>query len=324
MAHTPRLGFAIGIAVVTYLGGCDGRTALMVPGAGPGSTNPGAAMGGGTVPGAPAGPGVGAPGSGRPGQPGPGNGAGRGGPGAASGVCRSNPSQCADGRDNDGDGKVDADDPECSGACDDDEGSFATGIPGDNRDDERSCHQDCFFDGNSGHGDDGCRFDLRCDPARAGAAICPYTPDRPGLRCADQANACVNRCRQATPNGCDCFGCCAVPGLGFAVRLSATCTAATLGDPARCARCTQVTSCLNPCDPCEVCIGRPRPDPSCAPPPPPPMMPPPAGGNPNPPPPGGACESGQVSCGPGAQVAANGCAAGTYCVTGCCRPVVID
>ena len=56
----------------------------------------------------------------------------------------------------------------------------------------------------------------------------------------------------------------------------------------------------------------------------------------DPPPPGGgggaripapagrACETGQVSCGPGGQVAANACAAGTYCVTGCCRPVVID
>jgi hypothetical protein len=318
MAHTSRLGFAIAIAVFAYLAvGCDLRSALSVSDGGPRGASTGPQSG--NPPGMPPAAGSGAPGNGQ----GRGNGSGRGnsGPGAATGACRANPSQCADGRDNDGDGRVDADDPECSGACDDDEGSFATGIPGDNRDDERSCHQDCFFDGDSGHGNDSCRFDLRCDPARAGATVCPYSPDRPGLKCVDQTTACVNRCRQATPNGCDCFGCCAVPGQTFAVHLSATCTAATLNDPTRCARCTQVTSCLNPCDPCEVCVGRPQRDPGCTPPPPPgPAVPPPGPAMPPP----GSCEGGQVSCGPGGQVAANGCAQGTYCVTGCCRPVVVD
>ena len=44
-------------------------------------------------------------------------------------------------------------DAECTGASDNDEASFGTGIPGDNKD---PCKQDCFFDGNSGSGDDGC------------------------------------------------------------------------------------------------------------------------------------------------------------------------
>ena len=57
--------------------------------------------------------------------------------------------QCSDGIDNDGDGKIDYDDPECVGPLDNDESSFATGIPGDNMD---ACKQDCFFDGNSGAG----------------------------------------------------------------------------------------------------------------------------------------------------------------------------
>ncbi len=36
--------------------------------------------------------------------------------------------------DNDGDGLVDGFDPECTGPFDDDEATFATGIPGDNKD----------------------------------------------------------------------------------------------------------------------------------------------------------------------------------------------
>jgi len=70
-----------------------------------------------------------------------------------SGVCA-----CSDGVDGDSDGLVDMADPECVSAWDNDEASFATGIPGDNRDD---C-QDCFFDGNSGSGDDGCRTPTSC------------------------------------------------------------------------------------------------------------------------------------------------------------------
>jgi hypothetical protein len=275
-------------------------------GMGNGPGNSGMGNGGGNGPGSDAGPGPGGP--------------------ATPTTCRVTPSQCTDGKDNDGDGKTDAVDPECSGACDDDEGSFATGIPGDNKDDEKSCHQDCFFDGNSGQGDDGCRWDLRCDPARANAAVCPYTPDRKGIMCPDQqSQACVNRCRQVTPNGCDCFGCCAIPGRDFAVKLAPTCNAGAFDDPAKCPRCTQVTACMNPCDKCEVCMGKPAPDPSCAPappapPPPGPMMPPPG---PNPPA-GPACPAGSTSCGPGGQVAANACPAGYWCTTGCCVPNSID
>src|SRR5947207_6303314 len=78
--------------------------------------------------------------------------------------------QCSDGIDNDGDGKIDYADPECVGPLDNDESSFATGIPGDNID---ACKQDCFFDGNSGMGDDGCLWQLKSDP-RSMEASCPY------------------------------------------------------------------------------------------------------------------------------------------------------
>src|SRR5262245_51657642 len=67
--------------------------------------------------------------------------------------------QCTDELDNDNDGLTDGFDPECTSAADNDEGSFATGIPGDNIDPK---FQDCFFDGNSGAGNDGCRYHTCC------------------------------------------------------------------------------------------------------------------------------------------------------------------
>lgn len=155
--------------------------------------------------------------------------------------------QCTDGNDNDGDGLIDARDPECTGPLDDDEGSYATGIPGDNVD---QC-QDCFFDGDSGQGNDGCAYPSSCfsgtDPG--GAADC--------FNCA-VSTRCVNYCQAYTPNGCDCFGCCEVR-VGTAVktvRLSSTCTIADVNDPTKCQTCTQSTDCVNKCGTCELCLGK--------------------------------------------------------------------
>lgn len=67
--------------------------------------------------------------------------------------------QCADGIDNDGDGNVDGFDFECTGAGDDTEGDFGSGIPGDNMD---PMWADCHYDGNSGSADDDCRYSLQC------------------------------------------------------------------------------------------------------------------------------------------------------------------
>jgi hypothetical protein len=275
--------------------------------------------------------------------------------GNASAGCPVSPSQCTDGIDNDMDGKTDALDPECSGPCDNAEATFATGIPGDNMDDLSSCKQDCFFDGNSG-AEDGCQFDLRCDPARANATACKTGTQPGGVMCSNftqQSDACRKNCR-FIPNGCDCFGCCQVPGSSFAVRLSESCTAASVNDPAKCQRCTPVTSCLNTCGTCEVCYGKPAPDPSCT-------LPPPGttigtggtgggtggttggtggttggtggttggtggttggtggttggtGGT------SGPCATGVVYCGSDP----NSCPSGFYCLTGCCVRVIID
>lgn len=225
--------------------------------------------------------------------------------------------QCSDGIDNDGDGKIDLADPECVSPLDNDESSFATGIPGDNID---ACKQDCFFDGNSGMGDDGCNWQLQCDPANVGAgaaASCPYDPSYKNCPTA-QSQKCITSCEALTPKGCDCFGCCVVDGINHPIRLDPTCTAANFGDPAKCPVCTQQPSCMKTCGPCQLCLGRTTLDPSCttsgaggA----------SGGGN------GGAggssgpqpqCLSDQIVCGTNASL----CPQGTICVSGCCEVLI--
>jgi len=252
-----------------------------------------------------------------------GNGIGWGTGGAAGGTATGT-AACNDGKDNDGDGKADYDDPECVGPTDNDEASFATGIPGDNVD---ACKQDCFFDGNSGAGDDHCDWQLKCDPSNVGAGAekkCPYDASyasQHATECslsASQPQNCVDFCQRLTPNGCDCFGCCAVPGAPTPIRLSATCTADKFSDPSACSPCTQVTACNNPCERCEICIGKTTLPADCT----------------NTPADGGTYDGGYdggytpqcpgtiVSCGPGGQVAPTACPAGTGCVTGCCLPII--
>ena len=219
---------------------------------------------------------------------------------------------CSDRQDNDGDGLTDAQDPECVGPCDNDEGSFATGIAGDNVD---ACKQDCFFDGNSGQGDDKCEWNLKCDSQNPGANLakaCPYDPSFRNCPTA-QSTDCIDNCRQLTPNGCDCFGCCEVFNAGESrlVYLGSgpDCTAATLQ---ACAPCTQSKDCVNACDECELCLGKTIDDlpPSCF-----------AAGD------GGVVDGGTgdggprlPSCGEGITpcLSNDQCDLGRYCLTGCC------
>src|SRR5262245_15255825 len=76
-----------------------------------------------------------------------------------TGTCAPGAAQCSNCTDDDSDGKTDGDDAECTGPLDNDESSFKTGIPGDNID---AVMQDCFFDGNSGAGNDGCNQHVCC------------------------------------------------------------------------------------------------------------------------------------------------------------------
>jgi hypothetical protein len=271
------------------IGGADG---------GAGASGPGGSAGG------PGGAGAGGPAGGAGGGV---DGICTGGAGGAGGPGGDLRNQCADGIDNDRDGKIDYDDPECIGGRDNDESSFGWGIP----DDTEYCTMDCFFDGNGGSGDDNCRWQIKCDPVNTDAS-CPYDaahaatqPNACSLS-SSQTQVCVERCGKLVPNGCDCFGCCAIPGLPGPVRLEYTCSVGDLGDPQKCPPCTQVTQCLNPCERCEYCIGKPVLPDDCA-----------TADRCTPP---YACPAGAIACGAYGVVPWR-CPAGTSCVTGCCRPL---
>lgn len=203
---------------------------------------------------------------------------------------------CGNGLDDDNDGLTDLEDPECTGPCDDDESSFATGLPGDNMD----CKQDCFFDGNSGQGDDGCIWNLRCDPENPGANIgCEYTGNN---NCENESQAswdqeCIDFCLPFVPPGCDCFGCCIVetPEGDVSVFLNSDENGdCSLDNLEACESCTFNNDCGNPCDgKCELCFGQDELPPEC----------------------------GEAECdfGDPCEVVAD-CPNDWYCLQGCCHP----
>jgi hypothetical protein len=164
--------------------------------------------------------------------------------------CKPGTSQCTNCIDDDKDGLYDAFDPECVSALDNNEATYATGIPGDNKD---PFWQDCFFDGDSGAGNDRCRYHTDC-----------VTGKLPTSDSACQVSAdCGKYCGKLTPNGCDCFGCCNVGG--HFVQLSATCTEEDVADPKKCAPCKQDDTCKNDCGECELCMGKTELPESCKP-----------------------------------------------------------
>jgi hypothetical protein len=226
-------------------------------------------------------------------------------------MCGNHVCQCNNGIDDDGDGTADGFDVECTGGIDDDESSFATGIPGDNRDPK---WQDCFFDGNSGAGDDRCRYPTECLTGELSLddTACAVT------------QACRDNCQPRTPNGCDCFGCCAVelPGGGQVnVTLSDTCSLEKIGDPAACAPCSPNPSCGNECGECELCPGKTEADlpASCH-----PATTP--GDDPTPPdvdPPSDPVDPPVFSCDELTECdEAGGCPIGEACSMGCCLIVI--
>jgi hypothetical protein len=230
-------------------------------------------------------------------------------------TCQGTVFQCGDCRDNDGDGIVDMADPDCLGPCHDAEDNFASPAHGNGP----ACDQDCYFDGNRGAGDDGCVWSHGCDPL----SIAPDFPPESdkceydegtllprGATCAEglaaQSEQCTSACLPLTPNGCDCFGCCSVPGAATPIWLGSSdangqsCDLAHVGDPTRCKPCTQVPSCLNPCETCERCIGKSTLPSSCS----------PGTGCPIP-----ECVHG-APCGDSCLA---DCPSGQSCITGCCQ-----
>ncbi len=256
-------------------------------------------------------------------------------------LCGGSVCACSDGVDNDGDGTQDGNDSECTGPFDNDEGTFATGISGDNKDGK---WQDCFFDGNSGAGDDGCRYHTDCLTG-------DLPEDHPDCVVTQQ---CVDYCQPLAPPGCDCFGCCEVQdesGQMLHIIVGESCSMEQLDDERACPRCEPTTICENECGECEICLGMTHEDlpDSCTPPEMPPTSDDPpdqgmggapgddddddgAGGDdgddPNPPddgmggsggddpdpPPSNTCDNGATACFDNAD-----CASGQYCSLGCCK-----
>jgi hypothetical protein len=209
--------------------------------------------------------------------------------------------QCNNCMDDDGDGLIDGQDPHCISAADNDESSFATGIPGDNRDPK----PDCFFDGNSGSGNDGCEIDLCC--------LLGTCPD--GFDCSI-TQGCIDFCAPATPPGCDCFGCCTICHEGNCKDILTIPDSTNgwdcdnldnLDDPVKCPVCTKVTECSTTCDEgasnsdCILCPGQ-SPDELPA-----------------------ECNA-QNECPEGLQVCAttSDCPEFQYCASGCCIDIVIE
>jgi hypothetical protein len=263
-----------------------------------------------------------------------GGGAAAGGSGATGGggpieeaPCAGHVYECGDTEDNDDDGLIDSNDPDCLGPCDDTEDGYHPELPGWTGD---ACRLDCFWDTGNGPGNDGCHWDHHCDPL----SIAPdYPPE--GQQCeydagytiagspfpdctsafTMQTQECTDYCAPLTPNGCDCFGCCELPaGSGQFVWLGSydedknpTCTIATVTDPALCQPCTQVPGCVNDCQTCELCLGKTFLPPEC--------FDPGSGGS------GGGgggeqCPTGIQACGLPGQPP---CPSGSYCITGCCQ-----
>jgi hypothetical protein len=209
-------------------------------------------------------------------------------------ICRGGrPCQCDNGIDEDVDGLVDGLDPECTGPFDDDESSFATGLPGGTD----SLCRDCFWDSNAGFGDDRCAYHADC--------LLGQTPTAGGDCTCEPSEQCVMNCRTRTPNGCDCFGCCEVTkedGDVVNVVLSQGCSTELLDDRSSCTECVQSEACRNPCGRCELCPGR-RPEDlpaDC--------------------PRQGVCEENQPVCS-----ATEACPTRDfYCQLGCCQQIVVQ
>jgi hypothetical protein len=231
-----------------------------------------------------------------------------------SGMCTPGGPACSNCIDDDGDGLIDGFDPECTGPLDNDEATFATGIPGDNKD---PVEQDCFFDGDSGAGNDGCNVHVCCLLGAKTVQECPiganrYNPNDcpPPLGTKPLSQQCIDVCGKLAPPGCDCFGCCTVcdPVSNVCVDIdinpadSVGCGPTTLTDPTKCLRCTKNTMCGSaPCGggTCVLCPGQ---DPS--------DLPPTCNGT-------NMCPNGETACPTGSE-----CGMSTYCSNGCCIGVI--
>jgi hypothetical protein len=329
-------------------GGTGGREGTGGTEAGSGGTGTAAGGAGGT--GTAAG-GAGGTGTAAGGAGGTGTAGGAGGtPPMMIAACEAQIYECGDLLDNDNDGLIDSKDPDCLGPCDNTEDSYYGGIPGQAG---PACTVDCYFDNDSGTGNDNCYWNHKCDPNETApnyypepseGAQCAHDPNAntpgTGSTCAQlnatQSQVCHDVCGPLTPNGCDCFGCCELPsGSGKFVWLGSTdlndqpsCKIADLADPDKCHPCKPVDACLNTCGKCELCVGKETLPPECF----PPMGTGGAGqggsgqgGSGQ----GGTGEGGtggtEMQCPPGIEACGlpgqPPCPFNKYCITGCCQVI---
>ena len=181
-------------------------------------------------------------------------------------LCAGRQTLCGDCLDNDDDGLIDNDDPECLGPCDNYEGEeLLSGVGGETGE---QCKADCYFDFGNGAGNDDCHWSRSCDPLTP-KAQCTYDENLLGGKdCPEtQSPLCDDVCVPLTPNGCDCFGCCTFPelagmgpdgGAGYVyIGSESGCTFETVTEQASCQACTPAGNCLNTCERCEICLGKP-------------------------------------------------------------------
>jgi hypothetical protein len=236
--------------------------------------------------------------------------------------------ECGDLEDNDGDGLIDYQDPDCLGPCDNTEDSYYPDLPGESGQD---CDLDCFWDTGLGH-EELCYWDHHCDPyadttnpavnpqdlcawdTAANGPVDEQTFPPSPYNCDDmftsQPQECIDDCMPLAPNGCDCFGCCELPaGSGSYVWLGSydeskagTCTLADVLDATMCKPCTPVPGCNNPCEHCELCLGKTELPADCG----------EGGGPPQ------QCDPELQPCGLAGQ---DPCPSNHYCITGCCQPI---
>ncbi|MBW2456853.1 MAG: hypothetical protein JRI68_20215 [Deltaproteobacteria bacterium] len=259
-----------------------------------------------------------------------GGGATASGGGTWPAACQGHIYQCGDGIDNDDDGLTDWEDPDCLGPCDNTEDSYYGGIPGQNA---APCKADCYFDQDTGSGNDDCYWDHKCDdnevadtyyPEPEEGDSCAHDEDAnisgTSSSCAElqaeQSDDCLDFCLPLTPNGCDCFGCCELPAgsdnfiyLGsVGADESTVCTEDQALNPAICHPCEVVNSCWNDCGYCELCLGKTTLPPECF---------DPDGGSGT-----GGAGGGGSQCPPELQPCGlpgqDPCPPNEYCITGCC------
>jgi hypothetical protein len=226
-------------------------------------------------------------------------------------TCQGHTYQCGDCIDNDGDGLIDAADPGCWGPCDNNEAGWKGEVPGQQN--QSTCLvMDCYFDQDSGAGNDDCYWSHSCDELEPMGCNHNSNANVPGANAScgelfdEQSDLCLDFCGALTPNGCDCFGCCAVHlgdgeihtvYIGTENNGQGTCNVESAADPDLCNPCTQVPGCLKGCNPdeCEICIGQTEIPEDCD---------------------EAKCPDGIQSCNP--QNGHADCQDGQSCITGCC------